>query len=214
MPTSPQGPESIPWLVGYFSWHVKQPYGLGLLAGGWQIESFGQDDCDEVAEDLWLGYGLSQCIGTDHILPEVIPPWFTLPALFTPSFTALLDADVPLKSTKPLPMHPTIMGAKTKMKNPPVQVGKARGLKIGPEDTPAVPCPPSHPPPTTGYLDDGSTGWVGTKSPCTDNTKGWILNSVGHGSGPSSRHDWGLHSTGFCGQCCYPLKTGFAINTI
>jgi hypothetical protein len=39
------------------------------------------------------------------------------------------------------------MVAKTKMEYPPVQVGKASLLTIGPEDTPAVPCPLPQPPP-------------------------------------------------------------------
>ena len=45
-------------------------------------------------------------------------------------------------------MQSTIMVAKSKMEYPPVQVGKARGLTIGPNDTPAVPRPPPQPPPT------------------------------------------------------------------
>jgi hypothetical protein len=54
----------------------------------------------------------------DHIPAELIPPLFTLPALFTPPDTALLDADFPINSTQPSPMHPTIMVAKTKMEYP------------------------------------------------------------------------------------------------
>jgi hypothetical protein len=32
------------------------------------------------------------------------------------------------------------------MEDPPVQDGEARGLTIGPDNTPAVPCPPPQPP--------------------------------------------------------------------
>ncbi len=48
---------------------------------------------------------------------------------------------------QPLPMQSTIIVAKSTMEYPPVQVGKASGIKIGPDDTPAVPRLPPQPPP-------------------------------------------------------------------
>ncbi len=86
-------------------------------------------------------------LGTDHIPSELIPPRFTLPTLFSPPVTALLNLGFPLTCTQPLPMQPMIIVVKTKMEDSLVQVGKARGLTIVPDDTPAVPHPPSQPPP-------------------------------------------------------------------
>jgi hypothetical protein len=97
----------------------------------------------------------------DHIAPENIPPWFSLPALFTPPVTSLLDAGFPLKCTQPLPMHSTIIVAKTEMEDPPVQVGKARGLTIWTDDTPAVPCPhPQPPPPQATWMTRPRVEWA------------------------------------------------------
>jgi hypothetical protein len=89
------------------------------------------------------------------------PPRFTLPAIFTPPVTALLDADIPLKGTQPLLMQSTIMVAKSKIEYPPVQVGKASGIKIGPDDTPAVPHPPPQlPPPQATRMTHPQVEWA------------------------------------------------------
>jgi hypothetical protein len=58
-------------------------------------------------------------------------------------------------------MHSTIMVAKTKMEYPPVQVVEARGLTIGPEDTPAVPrLPPQPPPPQATWISHPQVEWA------------------------------------------------------
>jgi hypothetical protein len=47
------------------------------------------------------------------------------------------------------------------MEYPPVQVGKASGIKIGPDDTPAVPCPPPQPPsPQATWMTHPQVKWA------------------------------------------------------
>jgi hypothetical protein len=70
------------------------------------------------------------------------PSSCNLPEIFTTPVPALLNVVIPLNRTQPSPMQSTIMVAKSEMEYPPVQVGEASGIKIGPDNTLAVPRPP------------------------------------------------------------------------